>query len=230
MNNADAGHGEIASPSDVVGAARPWASARVTLWAGALYLLLLLFLVVLRTELDPTTTVISEYALGRHGWLMTLGFVLWAVAYASLLVALAPYARGVTGRIGLVVLAATIVGLLLAAVFQTDPMSTQATVRTVHGRIHEWAALLAGNLPLAAIFFSISLPRHAAWRSARRTLWLATAFAWSCDIIFIVWLASMRDNLNAAPLGWLGRLSVFGQCTCAMVMAWRAGRLRPVGA
>lgn len=51
------------------------------------------------------THQLSEYALGRQGWLQTGAFSASAVAYAALFTALRPHVNTVSGRVGLGMLA-----------------------------------------------------------------------------------------------------------------------------
>jgi hypothetical protein len=51
------------------------AAAYAAIAAGALFGILLLGLHVLEPEYDPTWRFLSEYALGRFGWLMTAAFL-----------------------------------------------------------------------------------------------------------------------------------------------------------
>ena len=48
--------------------------ARLAAVAAVAYQLLLIALIVLRPEIDPARKPISEYAIGRLGWLAVLGF------------------------------------------------------------------------------------------------------------------------------------------------------------
>jgi hypothetical protein len=45
--------------------------------------------------------MISQYALGRHGWVMAVCFAAFAAASACLFAALIPYVPSLLGRIGL---------------------------------------------------------------------------------------------------------------------------------
>jgi Protein of unknown function (DUF998) len=39
---------------------------------------------VLKPEMDPSWHMISEYALGRHGWIMRLAFISLAISCVAL--------------------------------------------------------------------------------------------------------------------------------------------------
>jgi Protein of unknown function (DUF998) len=95
-------------------------AAQVTLAAVAAFSPLLIIVHVLKPEIDPSWRMISEYEIGRHGWLMRLAFVCWSVSVLAVAVALWPYAS-ILGDVALVVVG---VGPLGAAVFATDPITT----------------------------------------------------------------------------------------------------------
>src|SRR5215207_3624844 len=109
-------------------------AAQVTLAAVAAFSLLLVIVHVLKPEIDPSWRMISEYEIGRHGWLMRLAFVCWSVSVFAIAVALWPYASGL-GDVALVVVG---VGPLGAAVFATDPITTPPESTSV---AHRWHAL-----------------------------------------------------------------------------------------
>jgi hypothetical protein len=63
----------LASDTDKIAAPAAWAALALT----AATLRLLASLHVLSPEFDPSWRVISEYALGRYGWLLSLMFLAW---------------------------------------------------------------------------------------------------------------------------------------------------------
>jgi Protein of unknown function (DUF998) len=69
--------------------------------ASVVFQLLLIAAILLRPEIDPARKPISEYAIGRLGWLAVLGFLASAAAYACLAAALRHELRDRLGRIGL---------------------------------------------------------------------------------------------------------------------------------
>jgi hypothetical protein len=59
---------------------------------------LMIAAIVLRPEIDPARNPISEYAIGRLGWLAVLGFLASAAGYACLAAALQHRLRDRLGR------------------------------------------------------------------------------------------------------------------------------------
>jgi len=48
------------------------------------YQILLIVLIFLRPDLDPSWHTISEWAIGRNGWMMSAAFLISAASYAAL--------------------------------------------------------------------------------------------------------------------------------------------------
>jgi Protein of unknown function (DUF998) len=80
--------------------------------------------VAVNPQWNPLTRQLSEYALGRHGWLQIAAFLAAALAYGALAVAVRDRVRGLAARIGLIVLCACALGSVGVGVFITDPMTT----------------------------------------------------------------------------------------------------------
>jgi hypothetical protein len=131
------------------------------------FVLALCALHLLRPELAPARHMISEYAVGPFGWLMTSAFVAAALACFSLFLGLlrdGPESR--IARVAEVLLAVAVVGLLASAIFPMDvhPPHTRS------GSIHEASFLVnVSCILLAALLLALSYgPTHAGARSAAR--------------------------------------------------------------
>ena len=55
-------------------------AAYVSIVFGSVFLILVTLLHFLKRELDPSWRMISEYEIGRHGWMMRLAFFCWGRA------------------------------------------------------------------------------------------------------------------------------------------------------
>ena len=142
-------------------------AGRTALAGTAGFIVMLSALHVLRDDLDPSWRVISEYAVGRHGWLMTVAFLLLGVVSASLAVGTWSAGSPVLGRIGTAMLAVTAVGMVMAGLFDTDPITTPSTMHTGIGRLHEVGAYL-DLTPFAALVVSFALLRRLPTQGAPR--------------------------------------------------------------
>ncbi|TFV81780.1 DUF998 domain-containing protein [Microbacterium sp. dk485] len=135
--------GSMAAHSSVAAIA-----ATTALMAGGFTVALIAILHVLKPEYDASWRMISEYSLGRHGWVMRLAFVTMAIGLYATCVALWPF--GGAWTIGL---AAVALGALGAAFIDADPITTPRADATPVGRAHTvlGAALLAGFPPAALV-------------------------------------------------------------------------------
>ncbi len=99
-------------------------AALVSLGAAVAFVVLLAALHVIKPELDPSWHFISEYAIGDYGWVMVLVFLSLALSYVTLFVAIRSQTQTIVGKIGLALLLVSALGLTIAAVFTTDPITT----------------------------------------------------------------------------------------------------------
>lgn len=154
--------------------AAPRAAARVSFASAAAFAVLLAALHLLKPDLDPSWHFISEYAIGRLGWMMVLAFLSLSVGYVGLFAALRPHLRTMVGRVGLALLSVSALGMAIAAAFTTDPVTVGPEVATVEGRLHDLGGTLGFAMPFAAALVGWKLIRDPAWSSARRPIVWAT--------------------------------------------------------
>lgn len=139
------------------------------------YQILLAAVILIRPEIDPTLEPISEYAIGRLGWIAVLAFLVSATAYALLFAAVRPLVRG---RLGLSLLGICVLGTVGVGVFVADPVVTPWSAMTTVGRLHVVCGLSAlVLLPFAALLINRELARRLpeAARVLRWTGWLPPA-------------------------------------------------------
>lgn len=160
-------------------------AARVSLASGVLFVLILASLHLLEPEFHPTWRFISEYTLGRFGWLMPLAFVALALSLASAEAVIFSQVRTTVGYIGLVVLALGVAGFLIAAAFKTDPISTSPENLTFSGKMHVLGASLDYS-PVAFLLLSFSLARNQAWRPVQKQLFIVAGIALALTVAFIL--------------------------------------------
>ena len=155
--------------------------------------------------LDPSWRFLSEYALGRAGWLMTAAFVALAVSLLAAVVALARAVRTWSGRVGLVLLVIAAVGVLLAAVFPTDPITVPVGAQTTAGRLHNLGASLDWS-PLGMLLVAWSLGRTTTWRPWRTRLLVAAAVPCVLTVVFTAVVAGAGGQFGPGVYagGWDG--------------------------
>ncbi len=198
---------------------------RITLASAALFLVLLSTLIVLKPEIDPTWRFISEYAIGRHGWMMSLAFFSLAASGVATVIALWSQ-LGLGGKIGSAFLLIGALGLTLAGVFTTDAITTPMETQSTSGQLHGLGAILGDGVPLGATIISLSLLRNQSWRMARWWMIVILAVTW---IVYAWFIMSMPADGNFGPgvlIGWPNRLLMVSYCLWFIVTAWQALKLR----
>ncbi|MCR2785538.1 MULTISPECIES: DUF998 domain-containing protein [unclassified Microbacterium] len=154
-------------------------AAVTALVAGGITAGLIAILHVIEPEYDPSWRMISEYSLGRFGWVMRLAFVTMAISPAAMCVALWSFGQAWT-----VGLAAVALGALGAAFIDSDPIMTPRDQATPVGRVHTvlGGVCLAG-FPPAALVAGVGV---------------ATALGWLLAIASVVPFAGLVWFLSAA--------------------------------
>jgi hypothetical protein len=206
-------------------------AARLAMGAAAATLLLLAGLHVLSPEFDPSFRMVSEYALGHFGWVLSLMFLAWGISSWALALALWSQVKTRAGKVGLWLLVMAGLGEAMAAVFDVT-----------HDLGHSIAGVLGmGGFPVAAVVLSVSLGRLPAWRGAKKPLlWLAN-LSWISVILLVATVVLMTvqftqvysgqlpqqapAHLPAGVLGvdgWADRLIVLFNCLWVGVAAWQA--------
>ena len=206
-------------------------AARLSFAGAATFALLLAALHFIKPELDPSWHFISEYAIGEYGWIMVLAFLSLALAYASLLVAIRSQLRTIAGRIGLALLLLSALGLTIAAIFTTDPITVSENAVTTEGTLHNLGGTLGIAMPFAAVLIGWRLARNPAWSSARRPLLWATGLALVAFLVSFVSLGVMVSQSGGkfgpdVLVGWPNRIEIVSYSVWLMVVARQAIRVR----
>jgi hypothetical protein len=202
-------------------------AARLAIAAIISYQILLILLIFLRPDLDPSWHTISEWAIGRHGWIMSGGFILSGVSYAALFAMLRWQVKGVMGRIGLGILLICAISAFGVGTFRTDrmplrfPLSTTGTLHLIFGT----SQLIL--LPFAALLINLDLAKNEMWSGARRTLlWtaglplfgLAAFVLYSAIFVFPLGPQAYGPGVN---IGWPPRFAFFTYMLWLVTLAWQ---------
>jgi hypothetical protein len=205
-------------------------TTRLSLAAAVVSMALLAALHVLEPQYAPSWRMVSEYANGNYGWVMTLTFLSMALSCVTLFIAIRPHIRTRGGKIGLGVLLVTAAALVAAASFPMDPIT--ASAGTTHGMLHGFASMIGvPGLPLAAVLISQSLRRNLAWSRARRSLSWAANLAWISFLLLVLTVAIMLPLAGGkfGPdvwTGWANRLVMLAYGWWLITVAWQAIQLR----
>ena len=193
----------------------PSRAATFALAGAALFVALVLVLHVVRADLEPSWHMISEYSVGRGGWLMRLAFLALASSLFSLTLALGVHARGALGVTGRVFLGIASVGASMGGLFNTDPAGTAPEHISTTGMLHGFAFMLGvPGILFAVTFLTGALWRSPAWRSQRSVLLVSAALVWVTMVVFGMAMGSaMASHATGSQfaVGWQNR---------ALVLAW----------
>ncbi|HET9913649.1 MAG TPA: DUF998 domain-containing protein [Anaerolineales bacterium] len=193
---------------------------QLSITASAAVLVLLASLHVLSPEFDPSWRMVSEYANGNYGWVLSLMFIAWGVSSWALAFAIWPQVRMTAGKIGLIFLIAAGVGEAMAAIFD------------INQPLHNLASIIGiPSLPIAAMLISASLVRTEEWSSARKMVlwtanltWISVLLMAAAFAIFISTFIQSGGNMTsgAAPavlpsgvialVGWANRFLIVVYC------------------
>jgi len=208
-------------------------AAQLAIVAAVAALLSLASLHVLSPEFNPSWRMVSEYANGHYGWVLSLMFVTWGTSTLALVVAIRSEVRTTPIKIGLVVLTLAGIGEAMAAPFDIN-----------HDTLHGLAGVLGiGGLPITAMLISVGLGRTAAWAPARRSLlwtanltWMSVVLLAATFVLLVVTFSQVPSGLPAHPpkvlphgviglVGWANRLLVVLYCVWVITVSWCAAKL-----
>jgi hypothetical protein len=197
-------------------------AARLAITFAVACVLLLASLHALSPEFDPSWRVVSEYANGQYGWVLSLMFAAWAISSWALAVAIWPLARTGAGRLGIFFLVAAGLGEAMASVFDIN--------HPLHGLA---GALGIIGLPVAAMSISLTLVRIPGWTNAKQALLWTANLTWVSLVLMMaaltVAIAGHSRPAGKRPpnlVGYPNRLLVVLYCLWVMTVAWQAIKRR----
>ncbi len=173
----------------------------LTIIFSSLFLAILLLLHFLKPELDPSWRMISEYEIGRFGWLMRLAFFCWGASVLSTLITIWPALYSGTGVISRWWLVVIIIALFGAGIFKTNPITDttknlENTIHTICGAIVILTFPIASTLSVIGILRQTVLPPNWWW------LIIATILTWLGVLSFFgSIIISRRTNPSAIRVG-----------------------------
>jgi hypothetical protein len=168
--------------------------------------------------------MISDYAIGPNGWIMSVCFAAFAVASLALLISLFGAVQSPLGWAGLAALAAAFIGLSLGGAFPTDPMTVTPETMSFSGRMHGMGFMIGvpGTI-LSVLLLSISLRRRQGWNAS--LLFTLAAIVW-VSLAVMAWsvLNFMKAPDGPTILGWANRLFMVGFALWIVAAAWPPAR------
>lgn len=192
----------------------------------ALMLALLGMLHILSPELDPSWRMVSEYANGQHGIVLSIFFLAWAAGTWALALAMWPRAKTLRLKLGVVFLVLAGIGEAMAALFDIN--------HPLHGAsaLIGMPSVLIAALLLGAVYLAPDDPRRPVVRLAAHMPWLAAVVMSVAVGIFFTTFAQAGGDLSSgqpptvlpagtiALAGWANRLLIVVYGLWAMLIAW----------
>ncbi len=207
-------------------------AARISFVAAIACLVLLAALHIIKPEFEPSWHFVSEYAIGKYGWVMKLSFFSWAISCITLFTAVRSQIRTTGGKIGLALLFIVGISMIIGGLFVMDPTTANKDELTIHGDLHALAGIIGiPGLPVAAMLTSVSLARNNTRAFVKRSLIWSAHFTWiSLVLMFaILFITLGKSQGKFGPdvlIGWPNRLLVFAYCMWLMTVARHIMRLR----
>jgi hypothetical protein len=172
--------------------------------AAALWLLIIVLLHFIKPELHPRTRMISEYAIGVHGWMMQFAFFSIALSCGALAAAIWVLPL----LLGSALLTICGVGFAGAGVFVTDPVSLAQRTLTRSGALHVlFAFIVIVIFPIMATVVDIGVAGKVASASVHYWLPVLSALPWSGFLIFMGGTL-ISGRIPRTPLGYFERFLV----------------------
>ena len=190
-----------------------------------LFVVILVGLHIIKREIDPSWQPISEYALGKSGWMMNLAFLLLGASFLSLGWYAFKVLPKIGAKVGGVLLIVSAFGNFLAGIFNTDPAGTLPDQMTTSGQWHGIGASLLALMLIATILLTWQFFKQPTLRAKRQTMLFATILLWFFEISLIIAMGvylGRNDGVLSVdtPIGWWGRLVI----VCCAAWIWLCSR------
>lgn len=174
------------------------------------FIALLALLHLIEPKVDPTWQPVSEYALGKMGWLMNIALFLLGLSFLGLGYYIVKNIPRLGSKIGGWLLIVSSLGTLIAAICNTDPSGIAPEQMTTKGQIHSSAAGMLGFMVLSTLFILYQFYKQEVLKEFKVRLLVATALLWVLEISLVITLGVFLSKTNGVlspetPVGWLGR-------------------------
>jgi len=163
--------------------------AMLTIVAGVLSLMCLLILHFVSPEYKPNWRMVSEYALGKHKWLITSFFILWGASSILLAILLWNVVTTKWVMVGVLLLLVSAIGEIMGGLFD------------VKHKLHGMAFLLGvPSLPIAALLIGYNLVHINGWNSHRALILNSSHITWISLVVMGVSMAVMISDFKKAGI------------------------------
>ena len=166
--------------------------------AAFLFCFLLILLHFLEPEYNPLKNLISEYELGKYGWMMSLAFISLGFGVLGMLVATSNKKFTKRGFVSRIIFYIVFIGLIGAGIFYPD------TTKNLESSIHTTCGMIVIiGFPIAVFYYRKDLIMNAENKvNSRKCINLATIFvfigfiSFMGSIIVLTIISGSKENLN----------------------------------
>lgn len=166
--------------------------AMLSIAGGLLSLMCLVVLHFVSPEYHPGWRMVSEYALGKHKWLLTLFFISWGICSILLAFLLGNVVAGAWPTVGVVLVFISGAGALMGGLFD------------VKHKLHGFSAMLGiPTLPVGALIISHHLIKIERWQVHQPVLLLSAHAVWISLVLMAVSMMLLFSGFKKAgmPMG-----------------------------
>jgi hypothetical protein len=165
--------------------------ANGTIALGIIAILCLLALHFTSTEFKPSFRMISEYALGKHKWLLTVFFLCWGLCCISAGLMLWNVVSSGWAKFGVILLFVTGIGAIMGGLFDVQ--------HKLHGLSF---GIGVPFLPIGALLISYHLIKKAEWQNHSASLLLSSHSIWISLILMAVSMFLLFSSLKANGIAY----------------------------
>jgi hypothetical membrane protein len=165
--------------------------ANLAIISGVLSVGCLFILHLVSPEFKPSWRMISEYALGKHKWLITLFFLFWALCAVLAAYLLWNLVSATWAKIGVALVFISGIGALMGALFDVKHK-------------HHGLAFLLGvpTLPIGALIVSYHLARQNNWSDYETPVLLSAHAVWISLIVMAVSMMILFSGFKKAGVAF----------------------------
>ena len=176
-----------------------------------LFIVILILLHFLKPEFDPKWRMISEYEIGKYGWLMRIAFFSWGLSTLTVLLMILKIGNG--SYLIYTWLSILVLALFGAGIFKTDPI--METKKNIVNTIHTvCGSVVILTFPILATIICVRYLRLSAMNEPG-ILIVFTVLAWVAQFGFFSSISiSQKKDPKAGRvgptiyLGWPNRIMV----------------------
>lgn len=165
--------------------------ANSTIALGIISILCLLTLHFVSNEFKPSFRMVSEYALGKHKWLLTLFFICWGLCSISSGFMMWNVVTTGWAKFGVVLLFVTGIGAIMGGLFD------------VQHKLHGLAfGIGIPFLPIGALLISYHLIKKVEWQENSFSLLLSSHSIWISLVFMAVSMFLLFSSLKSAGIAY----------------------------